>query len=348
MSSSSSSNSLSSSADNSKLSSQDALYAADESKLSALRASKPWMNDAKFLKKVKIGPSAAMKMLQHTYSGVDKGIKGGGKPIEVMGLLLGRPHPDDPTALVVTDAFPLPIEGFETRVIADDQDVVNYMITLGETIEETRKERFMGWYHSHPFDVDEQHNHCYLSNTDLSTQLQWQRSEDPHGNPWLAIVVDPLRSLAKSHPEFCAFRAYPPEFSAATNETPDGTMETDDKKRVEQWGACWNRYYKLDIEYFMSAQAKAVIGILSKNYLWMRTLGSTPMNELENRERFSERIVQNVTSKLGQDGGSGGGQSRYLGGEESHLTKPVQSAQGLAVEMCEAQMTQMVKKVVFG
>lgn len=56
-----------------------------------------------------------------------------------------------------------------------------------------------------------------------------------------------------------------------------GTIVKDDMKRVEHWGACWHRYYKLDIEYFMSAQAKAVIAILSKNFLWMRTLGSTPM-----------------------------------------------------------------------
>jgi len=55
-------------------------------------------------------------------------------------------------------------------------------VSILQTIEESRKERFMGWYHSHPFDVDEQHSHCYLSNTDLSTQLQWQRAEDPHGN----------------------------------------------------------------------------------------------------------------------------------------------------------------------
>lgn len=53
---------------------------------------------------------------------------------------------------------------------------------------QTRKERFMGWYHSHPFDV-EVHSHCFLSSTDISTQLSWQRAEDPHGNPWLAIVV---------------------------------------------------------------------------------------------------------------------------------------------------------------
>ena len=39
----------------------------------------------------------------------------------------------------MTDAFPLPIEGFETRVIADDDKVINYMINLGETLETTRK-----------------------------------------------------------------------------------------------------------------------------------------------------------------------------------------------------------------
>lgn len=126
-------------------------------------------------------------MLMHANSGVDKGIKAGGKPVEIMGLMLGRP---DLAAgsLVVTDVFPLPIEGAETRVLADDAEVTNYMIELGENLELTRRERFMGWYHSHPFEV-EATSHCFLSSTDLSTQLSWQRAEDPHGNPWLAIVV---------------------------------------------------------------------------------------------------------------------------------------------------------------
>ena len=56
----------------------------------------------------------------------------------------------------------------------------------------SRKERFCGWYHTHPFDLDV-NSHCYLSSTDISTQLLWQRNEDPHGNPFLAIVIDPLR-----------------------------------------------------------------------------------------------------------------------------------------------------------
>lgn len=117
----------------------------------------------------------------------------------------------------------------------------------------------------------------------------------------MAIVVDPLRSLAKSHPELGAFRAYPPEFTAPPNECPDGKVVTDDTTRVEHWGACWNRYYQLEVEYFMSSQAKAVIGILSKNYLWMRTLGSTPGNERENRERFrwaEKRGVLHLTHRV--------------------------------------------------
>jgi COP9 signalosome complex subunit 5 len=144
---------------------------------------------ARYFRKVKVSPSAAMKMLMHANSGVDKGIKKGGKPVEVMGMLLGRPD-TEARSLIVTDVFPLPIEGAETKVLADDEEVTNYMIELGESLEATRKERFMGWYHSHPFDV-EAHSHCFLSSTDLSTQLAWQRAEDPHGNPWLAIVVRP-------------------------------------------------------------------------------------------------------------------------------------------------------------
>lgn len=125
-------------------------------------------------------------MMMHGQAGVDKGIKANGKPVEVMGLLLGHPDPADPHVVVVSDAQPLPIEGMETRVIADDEDVLNYMIALGEMNEHSTKDIFCGWYHTHPFEV-EANSHCYLSGTDVSTQLQWQRAEDPHGNPWISI-----------------------------------------------------------------------------------------------------------------------------------------------------------------
>jgi len=120
----------------------DARYTFDTKQLHALRASAPWTSDPKYFTKVAVSPSAIMKMMMHCHSGVEKGINQGttGNPIEVMGMLLGRPDPDTPHTLVVSDAFPLPIEGFETRVIADDEGVVNHMIALGESLERTRKE----------------------------------------------------------------------------------------------------------------------------------------------------------------------------------------------------------------
>jgi COP9 signalosome complex subunit 5 len=60
--------------------------------------------------------------------------------------------------------------------VADDQEVINYQIALGEANELTRKDIFCGWYHSHPFDLDGT-NHCYLSKTDVTTQTLWQNQE---------------------------------------------------------------------------------------------------------------------------------------------------------------------------
>lgn len=249
----------------------DNLYAYDDKTLEQLRKQKGWMNDPKYFNRVVISPSAVVKMMAHGQSGVEKGISKGGNPIEVMGLLLGRPDTTDPRCMIVTDAQPLPIEGFETKVVADDESVLHYMIDLGDSNELSRKERFCGWYHTHPFDAD---NCLFLSSTDISTQLQWQRSEDPHGNPWLAIVIDPIKSVVKGKPELAAFRVYPPEFTAPTNETPDGTVVTDDKSRIEKWGAVWNRYYQLKTNFFMSSFSQSTLSVLKDKFLWQQTLSS--------------------------------------------------------------------------
>jgi len=119
-------------------------------------------------------------------------------------------------------------------------------------------------YHSHPFDLGD-HSHCFLSQTDLSTQLQWQRAEDPHGNPFVAIVVDPLRSAHFGEPELKAFRAFPPEYqSPVPNECPDGKVENSERLRLEHWGSCWNRYYELGIEYYMSSTSRRVLEQLTQ------------------------------------------------------------------------------------
>lgn len=46
-------------------------------------------------------------------------------------------------------------------------------------------------------------------------------------------------------------------------------------------GVC--RYYSLEIEYYMSTLSSSVMSILTENFLWMRTLGTTPQLEPEVR-----------------------------------------------------------------
>lgn len=334
-------------------------YSFDEAKMEAFVKEKPWMNEAKYFQRVSLSPSSLSKMVMHCARGVEKGIAKGGNPTEVMGLLLGRPDPESPQNLIVTDAFPLPIEGFETRVVADDQDVVNHMISLTERLEGTRKEKFMGWYHSHPFELGD-HSHCYLSQTDLSTQLQWQRAEDPHGNPFVAIVLDPLRSAHLGVPQLKAFRAFPPEYtSPVANQCPDGSVETSEQIRLEHWGSCWNRYYELSIEYYMSSTSRYVLEKLTRNYLWTTTLRQPTSIQKEQVQTISQAAKKmNSSSAMSTSGTSsnrptGVASALEAGGATLEVPPPKEwqqaadTIQTLATEELAKRTLKSVQKQVF-
>jgi len=187
------------------------------------RAAHPWMTNPTYFTKVRIAASAAMTMGSHATSGVEKGLASTNRmPVEVMGFLHGHADAACPTTFVVTDAFPLPVEGTETAVVADTPAVQNYMVSLQESLAATRPDAaFVGWYHSHPFDVAA-HSNAFLSGTDVTSQLGWQINEDRAGNPFFALVVDPLRAAAKGRPEIGAFRCYPTNYTPPKGRAPDG------------------------------------------------------------------------------------------------------------------------------
>ena len=342
-----------------ELTNQSYLYAFDAAKIEAVRTQMAWQTDPKWFRRCKVSPSATIKMMMHGQSGVDKGIKKSGKPVEVMGIVIGRPDTEDPHSLIISDAYALPIEGFETSVVADNIDVQNFQIQLGEMVELTRLEQFCGWYHTHPFDVDV-NSHCFFSNTDISTQLNWQMSEDRNGNPFVGIVIDPLRSLAKGRPEMAAFRAYPPGFAPPLNETPDGTFCADKRINEEKWGASWSSYYKMEMDYFMSPLAQSTLGILKNNFLWQNSFTSTPMLEPEHQQRLAERVgaVAKQLDSVGLGGktwglGGGGEEAGMTAGpdvpqREDVISKIAQSGGELAVEQCKGCAAQLAKLRMFG
>ena len=108
----------------------------------------------------------------------------------------------------------------------------------------TRTENVVGWYHSHPFDVSA-HSNAFLSSTDVSTQLMWQLSEDAAGNPFVSLVVDPLRGLAKDKPEIGAFRCYPPAYTPPRGLAPDGVVWEDERALKARWGESCQSYYQM-------------------------------------------------------------------------------------------------------
>lgn len=57
----------------------------------------------------------------------------------------------------------------------------------------------MGWYHSHPG------YGCWLSGIDVSTQMLNQQYQEP----FLAVVIDPTRTVSAGKVEIGAFRTYP-------------------------------------------------------------------------------------------------------------------------------------------
>ena len=113
----------------------DKIYEYDDKRIEALNKDRPWKKDPKYFKKVRINVLAATKMVKHAIQGVNAGRKAGGLPTEIMGLLVGRPDPATNT-LVIMDCIELPVEGSETRVVADDEKVLGFMTRMQDRIEE--------------------------------------------------------------------------------------------------------------------------------------------------------------------------------------------------------------------
>lgn len=141
--------------------------------------------------------------------------------------------------------------------------------------------------------------------------------------------MDPLRSIAKQEPEFGAFRVYPPAYTAPVNLAPDGSTGDKDEMQI-RWGPVPGRYYQLGVSYFMSSLGNKLLGVMSKNNLWVRVLSSSAMLEPETRERFPERVSKAVLQIDSKDVNGRGKK-----GKDSALAQGVRACSELAIEQCK-------------
>ena len=139
--------------------------------------------------------------------------------------MLGKVEAD---TMIIHDSFALPVEGTETRVNASMQAYEymskymsgTYFFCLSSSnvfIDQQNVERLehaVGWYHSHPG------YGCWLSGIDVSTQKLHQKFEGflkvrfiGKNNlilePFVAVVIDPIRTMATNKVNIESFRTYP-------------------------------------------------------------------------------------------------------------------------------------------
>lgn len=216
-----------------------------------------------------------------------------------MGLMQGYVLPE---TFVVTDAFRLPVEGTETRVNAQDE-ANEYMVSYLQSCRDSgRMENAVGWYHSHPG------YGCWLSGIDVATQDMQQLS-----GPFVAVVIDPERTISTGKVDIGAFRTFPKGYTPPGAKTGGGFEDDDDTdsgvgaggggggrniplNKVEDFGAYASQYYSLEVSHFKSSLDTSLLSLLWNKY-WVATLSQSPLFSTRD---FGSRQIMDLSQKVAQ------------------------------------------------
>ena len=141
-----------------------------------------------------------------------------------------------------------------------------------------------GWYHSHPG------YGCWLSGIDVSTQSLYQKVQEP----FIAIVIDPKRTMSAGKVEIGCFRVFPDSYVEQQKEGKhggsDGSIPLNKQK---DFGIHAHRYYQLEHSFFKSKLDSSILEILWNEY-WIQTLSSSP---LLNNSDYLTNAISNVAVK---------------------------------------------------
>lgn len=305
----------------------DQLYKWDNTNYQAFLSTRPWAKDPHHFKKVRISAIALLKMVMHARSG---------GTIEVMGLMLGKVDGD---TMIVMDSFALPVEGTETRVNAQTEGYEYMVDYITRSRQVGRLENALGWYHSHPG------YGCWLSGIDVSTQMLNQQFQEP----WLAIVIDPIRTISSGRVELGAFRTYPEGYKP--DDAAPSEYQSIPISKIEDFGVHCKQYYQLEVSYFKSSLDSHLLNLLWNKY-WVSTLSSNTL--LTNRDYTAGQIsdlsekLEQAETQLAHSGRMGGYFMPEKKKDESQLSKLTKDSSKVALEQVTAVMTQVMKENLFG
>ena len=303
---------------------RDALYTYDEAEQKAIGEAKPWKKDPHHFKNVRISAVALLKMVMHARSGGS---------IEVMGLMQGKIADE---TFIVTDAFRLPVEGTETRVNASDEANEYIIQYLQSSRDSGQLDNAVGWYHSHPG------YGCWLSGIDVSTQMTQQQFQDP----FLAVVIDPDRTISAGKVEIGAFRTYPKDYKSSLLQGGE-EYQTIPLAKIEDFGAHASQYYSLEVSHYKSSLDTHLLELLWNKY-WVSTLSQSPL--FTNWEYSSKQMLdlsQKVRNAEKSIQASSRGGSFRTNSKDSQLEKVVRDSNKIAGEEVTGLMAGEIKAKLF-
>jgi len=321
--------------DISTLSPQDKIYKFDVEANRRINQEAPWDKEPNYFKSCKISAVALIKMVIHARSGV---------PHEIMGLMQGKVMGD---SIVIMDSFALPVQGTETRVNAANE-ANEYMVEYIQGSEKAgRLENAIGWYHSHPG------YGCWLSGIDVNTQMNNQKFQDP----FVAVVIDPNRTISAGKVDIGAFRTYPENYTPPNISASE--YQSIPLNKIEDFGVHANQYYQLDVEIFKSSLDTQLLGMLWNKY-WVNTLSQSPL--ISNRAYSVSQLAdlhQKLTKAQGsvsttrasvptikeKDGKQKEKEEKKK--EDNQLAKSVKDSTKIAVEAQHGLIAQVIKDVIF-
>lgn len=258
-----------------------------------------------------------------------------------MGLMQGYILPE---TFVVTDAFRLPVEGTETRVNAQDE-ANEYMVSYLQSCRDAgRMENAVGWYHSHPG------YGCWLSGIDVATQDIQQLS-----GPFVAVVIDPERTISAGKVDIGAFRTFPKGYKPPARGDEGGNSDNDDGGdeyqtiplyKAEDFGAYASQYYSLDVSHFKSSLDSNLLSLLWNKY-WVATLSQSPLFTTRD---YGSRQIMDLSQKVRraakgiENTGSRGGVSTA---KDKQLDKVVRDGQRVVSEEVKGLLAADVKIKLF-
>lgn len=98
-----------------------------------------------------------------------------------------------------------------------------------------------------------------------------QRYQDP----FVAVVIDPNRTISAGKVDIGAFRTYPEDYKAPSTGKSD-EYQSIPLSKIEDFGVHANSYYPLDVKIFKSSLDDDLLGLLWNKY-WVNTLSQSPL-----------------------------------------------------------------------